>query len=321
MKVGNETLPQFFIISYHRPQQMKTLTWLRRINYPMKNVHVVIDDEGGDEEQYRKTCADYGCELHVFEMKEARRRFDFIHRKSKGRRAAGLARNAIYDIAFSLGIRRWVITDDDTSRYSVKYPAMKERACSEDEFKSVLMMVFDMMDRKHIGFFGLPQSGDFIGGVKCAKWFIWKVMNTTFVDARYVYKPERGVQDNDTSAFVGIMNEGYFTASLGYGVSLHQTASATQAGGLTDNYRENKLLNKSLICPIQFPSAIYANYQRKNGGRLHHTIEHKYLMPCVLKVAKEERSNLAWDAYPEDVVFRNDRRRDIVVDDERNIPN
>ena len=173
-----------------------------------------------------------------------------------------------------------------------------------------------MMDRHRIGFFGLPQTGDLIGGVKRWKWFIWKVMNTTFVDARFVYKPERAVQDNDTSAFVGIMNEGYFTASIGYGVVLHQKSSATQSGGLTDNYRENKLLNKSLVCPIQFPSAIYANFQRCNGGRLHHIIDNKYLMPRVLKVGEKDRSNIAWDTYPEDVVFRNDRRKDIVLDDE-----
>ena len=136
------------------------------------------------------------------------------------------------------------------------------------------------------------------------------------VDARFVYKPERAVQDNDTSAFVGIMNEGYFTASIGYGVVLQQTSSATQSGGLTDNYRENKLLNKSLVCPIQFPSAIYANFQRSNGGRLHHIINNKYLMPRVMKVGEKDRSNIAWDTYPEDVVFRNDRRNEIVIDDE-----
>lgn len=316
MIVGDKELPDFFIISYHRPKQLKTLAWLKKVNYPMNKVHIVIDDEGGDKEEYEKTCADYGCLLHEFNLKQARRCFDFVHRKSKGRRAAGMARNAIYDIAFELGIRRWVVTDDDTSRYSIKYPSAPERVCTEYEFKCALWMVLDMMERKRLGYFGLPQSGDFIGGAKRWKWFIFKVMNTTFVDARFCYKPERGVQDNDTSAFVGIMNEGLFTASIGYGVALHQTASATQSGGLTDNYRENKLLNKSLICPIQFPSAIYASFQRNNGGRLHHIIESKYLMPRILKVEKSARSNLAWDTYPEDVVFRNDRKKHIVIDDE-----
>lgn len=316
MMVGDETLPHFFIISYHRPKQMKTMAWLKKVHYPMSKVHVVIDDEGGDREEYEKTCADYGCNLHEFQLKKARRCFDFVHRKSKGRRAAGLCRNAIYDIAFDLGLRKWVVTDDDTSRYSIRYPATAERICTEYEFKCAITMVMDMMDRHRIGFFGLPQTGDLIGGVKRWKWFIWKVMNTTFVDARFVYKPERGVQDDDTSAFVGIMNEGYFTASIGYGVTLQQTSSATQSGGLTDNYRENKLLNKSLVCPIQFPSAIYANFQRCNGGRLHHIIDNKYLMPRVLKVGEKDRSNIAWDTYPEDVVFRNDRKKEIVIDDE-----
>lgn len=315
MTVADNMLPHFFIISYHRPNQMKTLKWLKKVNYPMNLVHIVIDDEGGDEKEYEETAANYGCLLHIFNLKGARRCFDFVHRKSRGRRAAGLARNAIYDIAFDLGIKEWVVSDDDTGRYSMKYPATSERVCTEYEFKSAVAMVMDFIKRRKIGYFGLPQSGDLIGGVKRWKWYILKVMNTTFVNARYIYKPERGVQDNDTSAFVGIMNEGYFTASIGYGVVLHQTTSATQSGGLTDNYRENKLLNKSLICPLQFPSSIYANYQRKNGGRLHHTIENRFLMPKILKVDKKSRSNIAWDTYPEDVVFRNDRKRDIVIDD------
>lgn len=39
-------------------------------------------------------------------------------------------------------------------------------------------------------------------------------------------------------------------------------------------------------------------------------------MPRVLKVGEKDRSNIAWDTYPEDVVFRNDRKKEIVIDDE-----
>ena len=61
------------------------------------------------------------------------------------------------------------------------------------------------------------------------------------------------------------MNEGYFTGSLSTGLALNPTSSATQEGGLTDIYNENKLLNKSLIIPIQFPSLCHAEKQKKNG--------------------------------------------------------
>ena len=131
-------------------------------------------------------------------------------------------------------------------------------------------------------------------------------MNTTFIDTRFIYRGERGVQDNDTSQFVGIMNEGYFTGSLSSGLVLNQVASATAKGGLTDLYNECKLLNKSLIVPIQFPSLCHAEKQKKNGGRLHHRINHRYLSP---KILKGKRSNIAWNTYKEDIPFTNEPLR------------
>jgi hypothetical protein len=133
-----------------------------------------------------------------------------------------------------------------------------------------------------------------------------KVMNTTFYNTKFIYRGERGVQDDDTSQFVGVMNEGYFTGSLASGLVLKQSPSATQKGGLTDLYEECKLLNKALICPIQWPSLCHAEKQKMNGNRLHHRIKYKYLMP---KIIKGKRDNIAWDTYPEDVPFTLEPKR------------
>lgn len=131
-------------------------------------------------------------------------------------------------------------------------------------------------------------------------------MNTTFYLMPYVYRGERGVQDDDTSMFVGMLNEGYFAGSLQFGVILQQQQSATQAGGLTELYNECKLLNKAMITPIQFPSAIYGERQTMNGNRLHHRINYRYLAPMLMN---GKRSNIAWDTYPEDVPFTNEPKR------------
>ena len=131
-------------------------------------------------------------------------------------------------------------------------------------------------------------------------------MNTTFINTKYIYRGEKAIQDNDTSQFVHIMNEGFFTGSLASGLALNPESSATQTGGLTDLYNENKLLNKSLIIPIQFPSLCYAEKQKKNGGRLHHRISNKHLFP---RIIKGKRNNIAWDTYPEDTPFTNEPLR------------
>lgn len=115
------------------------------------------------------------------------------------------------------------------------------------------------------------------------------------------------MQDDDTSMFVGICNEGLFTGTMNHAVVLQQTPSATQEGGLTDLYNECRLLNKALVTVIQFPSAIVAEYQPLNGGRLHHRINYKYLAPCVIKGGKED-DNIAWDKWEEDYPFSNENR-------------
>ena len=132
-------------------------------------------------------------------------------------------------------------------------------------------------------------------------------MNVTFYDTRFIYRGERGVRDDDTSQFAGVLNEGLFTGSLADGINLQQTVSATAKGGLTDLYNECKLYNKAMVTPIQYPSAIRAERQVMNGGRIHHRIDYKYLAP---KLMKGERNNIAWDTYPEDYPFTNEPRRD-----------
>ena len=263
-----------FIPSYHRPDNIKTAKYFVKKGWQPDKIHVFIDSEADDKDEYDFSCA----KLNTFQ-----------------------------DFAKLNGIDFYCVIDDDTQHYQVRAPGLY-RMAEGDDIRGVFQYVEEFMRRQHIGLFGLPQTGDMIGGCR-PRLYIPKVMNTTFYLMPYVYRGERGVQDDDTSLFTGVMNEGYFTGSCGVGLTLKQTDSAKQEGGLTDLYRECKLLNKSLVTPIQFPSAIYAEKQKNNGGRLHHHICQKYLFPRVLKVGKDDRSNIAWDTYPEDVPFTNEPKR------------
>ena len=276
------------IPSYHRPENIKTAKYFIKKGYDPKKIHIFIDDEADDRLEYKEETRKLGCNLIVFSMDEARERFDYVHRASKSRRSAGQARNMFYDFAKELNLDFYLVMDDDTTGFEIRPFGVYNRK--------------NFMKKHKIGVFGLSQTGDMFARTN-TKLLRNKVMNTTFIDTRFIYRGERGVQDNDTSQFVGIMNEGYFTGSLASGLVLKQTTSAKASGGLTELYNECKLLNKSLIIPIQFPSLCYAEKQKKNGGRLHHKITNKNLSP---KLIKGKRSNIAWDSYPEDVPFTNE---------------
>ena len=303
MKKGTELI-DIFIPSYHRPKNVKTAKYLVKVGYEPKKIHVVLDDETDDTEVYKMEMEKLGVNLHTFNMQEARERYDYIHRPSKSRRSGGQARNQFYDLAKGLGIDFYCVIDDDTNTYEIRHFGTYIRKANYDEITNVFCAVREFMQRQRVGIFGLSQTGEMFERTNTTI-MRKKVMNTTFYDTRFIYRGERGIQDNDTSQFVGVMNEGFFTGSMATGLVLNQTPSATAKGGLTELYNEVKLLNKSLIVPIQFPSSSHAERQIRNGGRLHHKIRYRYLMPCIIK---GERSNIAWDAYPEDAPFTNEPR-------------
>lgn len=294
-----------FIPSYHRPKNIKTAKFFVNRGYDPKKIHVFIDSEADDAEQYEQECAVLGVNLHVFDMNEARGRYDYVHRASESRRSAGQARNMFQDFARANGIDFYLVQDDDTGGFQHRVLGKNIGPARMPIIIKYFDFIEDFMRKHKIGCFGFCQTGDFYGDIR-KQLVRRKIMNTTFYLMPYVYRGERGVQDDDTSMFVGMLNEGYFACSLQFGVILQQQLSATQTGGLTELYNECKLLNKAMITPIQFPSAIYGERQTMNGNRLHHRIMYKYLAPMIMK---GKRSNIAWDTYPEDVPFTNEPKR------------
>lgn len=293
-----------FIPSYHRPKNLRTVKYFRKIGWDMRYITVFIDDETDDISEYEETASEYGFSLHVFDMEEARRKYDYVHRASQSRRSAGQARNMFQDYATEKDIDFYVVIDDDTQMFTsyMQRHKLKDR----DIIRRSFLAVEDLMRKRKIGVMGLPQQGDFLGGYKQAL-FIRKVMNTTFYLLPYVYRGERGVQDDDTSLFTGIINEGLFTGTILHSLVLQQMQSAMQKGGLTDLYNECKLLNKALVTVMQFPSAIFAEKQERNGNRVHHRIRYKHLGPVIIKGTKEQ-DNIAWDKWPEDYPFTNENK-------------
>ena len=294
-----------FIPSYHRSDNLKTVDFFLKIGWQKEKIHVFIDDETDDINLYEIESKLKGFNLHIFNMNKARLKYDYVHRPTKSRRSAGQARNMFYDIAEKLNINFYIVQDDDTSGYEIKKMGRYLKMANFEDIFNVFEGIKEFMTRQKIGLFGISQTGDFIGGSN-KKLLRNKVMNTTFVNTHFIYKGERGYGDDDTSQFAGIMNEGLFTGSTGDGLVLKQTPSATAKGGLTDLYNESKLLNKSLVCVIQYPSAIHAEKQKKNGNRLHHHIKSRYLYPKLIK--SKNVSNIAWNTYNEDIKFCNERK-------------
>lgn len=295
-----------FIPSYHRFDNLKSVKYLAEIGWDMSRVVVFVDDEAGDSEKYEEVAKTFGFKLEILSASENRRRFDFVHREPKSRRCAGMWRNAFCEYAEREGVREYLVMDDDTQGFEIKLQG-KYQSCEvkKELLCFVIEEILGMMRTRGIGAFALPQTGDFIGGESHRLW-IPKMMNCIIYQTGYIKRGERGVQDNDTSMFCGLWNEGYFCGSFGDGVVLKQALSGVSNGGLTALYHEQKLLNKALVVPIQFPSGVFGEKQPMNGGRLHHHIEYRYFAPKILK-GTPDRDNINWRRWEEDRVFTNEK--------------
>jgi hypothetical protein len=298
-----------FIPSYKRAKELKTIKFLNKIGYDMQKVHVVIDNETPDIEDYKEKAKKNGFNLFIFDINEARRRYDFVHRKSPSRRAAGMARNMFYDIAKGMGIEVYCVMDDDTKVFAIRPNQHYERLANGDDVIKAFDAIAEFIKKYHIGLFGLPQVGDIFVNFT-DKLIHYKVMNCSFYNVKYIYRGERGLHDDDTSQFVTILNDGLFTGSLFGAIYLDQTMSATAEGGLTEIYNETKLFSKAIICPIQLPSCIHAEKQKKIGGRLHHRINYNFLVPKILKIPNYRINTMYWDAFEEDIPFTNEPKRE-----------
>lgn len=295
-----------FIPSYGRADNLRTAHYYADLGYPAEDVYVFIDNEDETREEYEKVTRSIGCHLVVYDIAEARRRYDYVHRAFQLRRSTGQCVNMLFDYAKENGINFFMVQDDDTQYYLLRSHGKRVKTRVDlDDLLTYFEWIDDFMHKHKIGYFGFSQGGDFYGDEN-TRLLRKKVMNTTFYLLPYVYRVDRGVLDCDTSGYCRAMYEGLFCGSLANGLVLEQCRSAQQKGGLTPTYKETKLLAKSLVAPIQFPSAVYAERQIMNGGRLHHRIRFEYLMP---KILKGERNNIGWDTYPEDTPFTNEPKR------------
>jgi NAD(P)H-flavin reductase len=106
-----------FIPSYHRPTNVKTAKYFVGLGYDPKKIHVFVDSETDDIHIYEEEMKKIGVNLHVFDMDEARKRYDYVHRASLSRRSAGQARNMFQDFAMKNNIDFYLVQDDDTNNF------------------------------------------------------------------------------------------------------------------------------------------------------------------------------------------------------------
>lgn len=270
------------ILTHGRADNVVTMKTLQRQGYSGK-WYMVIDDEDDMADDYRRNFG----EEHVvtFCKQEAVDRADTMDNLDE-HRAILYARNESFRIARELGLKYFLMLDDDYSDFLFSFPEGKKLASKTPRGKT-LERIFEAMlgflDASGAATVAFAQGGDFIGGLRGGnfkKRLLRKAMNSFFcrVDRPIQF---RGTMNEDVTTYttLGSRGELFFTF-----VDVHIIQIPTQSlgGGMTAAYRESGTYLKTFYSVMSMPSCIKVGMMYSKNSRIHHRIDWECCVPKIL---------------------------------------
>ena len=271
-----------FILTYGRSENIKTLKTLKRFGYTGK-IYFICSDDDKQLEKYKEL---YTKQVLVFSKKEYKNTFD-IGDNFDDERVVVYARNACFDLAKKVGVKYFLVLDDDYTDFSYRFNGElsynKGRGYInnvDDIFKAVLDY-YKTIPAKTIA---LSQNGDWIGGHNSG----WakelklkrKCMNSFFCSTERPFK-FTGRINEDVNAYtrLGAVGDLFLTIP---NVSLKQTDTQANDGGLTEIYLSQGTYVKSFYSVMFSPSSVKVAMLNTERSRLHHRVSWNNAIPVIL---------------------------------------
>lgn len=268
-----------FILSHGRSDRVFTLKPLFDGGYTGK-WYIVIDDEDDQADDYFER---YGEHVYQFSKASYDDTFDIMDLHTD-RRVVVYARNACFDIAKELGIRYFLVLDDDYNAFMYRFPegdVLKYADCKQlDDLFEAMVDFLIVSGSLSIAF---AQGGDFIGGLKGGgfqKKLIRKVMNTWFCDAEKPFKIIGRInEDTNSYVYYGTQGKLFFTIT---DVMINQKQTQSNAGGLTDIYLDRGTYVKSFYTVMCAPSCCKIAAMGDKHIRVHHKVDWTACTPKII---------------------------------------
>ncbi len=271
-----------FILTYGRANNVKTYKTLKRFGYTGK-IYLICSNDDKQVKDYKEKYKD---QVIVFSKKDYKDKFD-IGDNFDDERVVVYARNSCYDIAKKLGITYFLVLDDDYTDFSYRFndelSYNKGRGYInkvDDIFKAILKY-YKSIPAKTIA---LSQNGDWIGGQHSG----WakelklkrKCMNSFFCSTERPFK-FMGRINEDVNAYTLLGSTGDLFLTIP-NVSLKQTDTQSNDGGLTDIYLDQGTYVKSFYSVMFCPSSVKVGMLNTERSRLHHRVSWNNAIPVIL---------------------------------------
>lgn len=269
-----------FILTHGRPNNVKTYETLKKCGYTGR-VFIVIDNEDKTANEYREKYGDLVIEFDKSAVAKVTDSGDNF----KERNTVLYARNAVYGIAEEMGIKSFIVLDDDYSDFVYKYDA--EKKFKESRIKN-LDAVFESFLKYYLSTnaesIALAQNGDFIGGAKSTiarnPKMIRKAMQTFFCHADRKINFVSRMNDDVTTYLSRGATGGLFLTVLQ--VAIIQGVTQKNKGGLTEMYNALGTYVKSFYSVMYCPSCVKVTLMGDKHKRLHHRVSWNNAVPVIL---------------------------------------
>ena len=275
-----------FILTNGRANNVITYKVLRKQGYTGK-IYLMVDNEDSQINDYKNL---YDKQIIIFNKQQA---IDYTDSGDnfKKRNSVVYARNWNFVIAKEMGIDYFLQLDDDYGHFYNTFDNNRNYITQHrklDDLDTVFEAMTEFLIDSKADAVCMSQGGDFIGGPgsKVSKLqkqgkFSRKAMNAFFMNTAKPFK-FMGRINEDVNAYVGLGNLGKLFITVPR-VRLEQSATQTNAGGLTEIYLDLGTYVKSFYSVMYAPSCVKIAQMGVTNKRLHHMVKWKYAVPQIIK--------------------------------------
>lgn len=269
-----------FILTHGRPHNVKTLKSLEKSGYTGP-WYLVVDDQDGSIDQY---ISNFGRDrVIVFNKKEEADSCDLGNNFGE-LRGILLARNACFKIAKYLGFTYFLELDDDYTAFRYRVVEIANSVAIVKDLDRLFRSILRFYVQSGAAAVAIAQGGDFLGGIdngkRAYRFSKRKCMNSFFCSIERPFKFV-GIVNEDVNAYTTLGSRGILFMTIPC-ASIEQAATQSQKGGMTGQYEKSGTYVKSFSTVMMLPSAVKVSMMRSMHQRLHHTINWKVAVPCII---------------------------------------
>lgn len=271
-----------FILTYGRADRVYTYETLKKQGYT-GDIYLICSDDDKQLEEYKKR---FGKKVIVFNKEDVQKSFDTGDNFS-GDKVVFFARNACWDIAKKLKLDGFCEFDDDYTDFQIRKRQKNILlSLSIQNLDLFFEKTFEFLTKSGATSVALAQGGDYIGGVNSGtykKGISRKLMNVYFCMTN---KPFNfyGRLNEDTTTYTYLGGLGYLFLTVFCAMCV-QKETQSNAGGLTEIYRENGTYFKTFYSLMWRPDCVKISTMGEKHLRIHHKVLWNNAVP---KIVKEE---------------------------------